>query len=48
MAQALGVSFKDDDGKEIALGAKEIAMIDSIDISNINPRLKETVFLHFI
>ena len=44
MAQALGVSFKDADGKEIALGAKEIAMIDSIDISNINPRLKETVF----
>ena len=44
MAQALGVYFKDADGKEIALGAKEIAMLDSIDISNINPRLKENVF----
>lgn len=48
MAQALGVSFKDADGKEIALGAKEIAMIDSIDISNINPRLKETVFTFYL
>ena len=44
---ALGVSFKDADGKEWRL-ARKIAMIDSIDISNINPRLRRDCFLHFI
>lgn len=39
MAQALGVSFKNQQGNEIALGAKEIAEIAQIDISQLDPRI---------
>lgn len=42
MAQALGVSFKDKEGKEIGYGGKALASIADIDISNIDVRLKET------
>ena len=41
MAQAIGVSFKDKNGKEIGYGGQELARICDIDISNIDPRLKE-------
>lgn len=39
MAQALGVSFKNQQGNEIALGAKEIAEIAQIDTSQLDPRI---------
>lgn len=39
MAKALGVSFKDESGKEIALGGEELIRIDKIDISNINKKI---------
>ena len=42
MAQALGVSFKDSEGKEIGNGGGELARIRDIDISGIDPRLKDT------
>lgn len=41
MAQALGVSFKDDVGKEIGFGGGELIKIREIDITNIHPLLKE-------
>lgn len=41
MAQALGVSFKNKEGNEIALGAKEIADITHIDMSNLDPRIHD-------
>jgi len=42
MAQALGVSFKDKEGSEIGNGGQELARIQEIDITNIDPRLKNT------
>jgi len=42
MAQALGVSFKDKDGKEIGYGGKELARIHDIDLSSIDLRLENT------
>lgn len=42
MAQALGVSFKDKEGKEIGNGGRELARIQDIDLTNIDPRLKDT------
>jgi glycerate kinase len=41
MAQALGVSFKDESGNEIGYGGGELSKIRKIDISNINPALKD-------
>lgn len=41
MAQALGVSFKDADGNEIPLGATGLGNIEKIDVSGIDPRLKD-------
>lgn len=41
MAQALGVSFKNKDGKEITLGAKEISEITQIDMTNLDPRIHD-------
>ena len=42
MAQALGWSFKDKDGKELAYGGGELANIAVIDQSNVDSRLKES------
>ncbi len=42
MAQALGVSFKTVDGKEIGFGGGELAKIAEIDITNVDPRLSKT------
>lgn len=41
MAQALGVSFQDRDGKEIGFGGGKLGNINYIDISNIDPRIKD-------
>ncbi len=41
MAQALGVSFKDKEGKEIGYGGGELEKIQLIDLTNLNPLLKE-------
>lgn len=40
MAQALGVSFKDDNGEEIGDGGGKLSRIQDIDIIGIEPRLK--------
>lgn len=40
MAQALGVSFLDSKGEEIGFGGEELARIDTIDMSNLDPRIK--------
>lgn len=42
MAQALGVSFRDRNGKEIGFGGGELRKIQEIDSTNINPLLKKT------
>ncbi|MDK2811517.1 MAG: glycerate 2-kinase, partial [Petroclostridium sp.] len=42
MAQALGVSFKDKDGKELGYGGGELEKLAVIDVSNIDPRIKDT------
>lgn len=39
MAQALGVSFKDQNGKELALGAAGIAELASVDVSGMNSKV---------
>lgn len=44
MAQALGISFKDANKKEIPLGAINLSDIDSIDSSNLDSRVPETSF----
>ncbi len=41
MAQALGVSFLDDQGCEIALGADSIDKIVTIDLEKLDPRIKD-------
>ncbi len=41
MLQALGVSFKDKNGKEINRGGGELNNIETIDLSNIDNRLKQ-------
>lgn len=41
MAKALGVSFYDDQGKDIPRGLAGLAKLASIDISKIDPRLKD-------
>lgn len=45
MATALGVKFYDKDGREIGLGGGELSKIYSIDISNLDDRLKECEFI---
>ncbi|SHE85687.1 glycerate kinase [Thermoanaerobacter uzonensis DSM 18761] len=45
MATALGVKFYDKDGREIGLGGGELSKIYSIDISNLDERLKECEFI---
>lgn len=42
MAQALGWSFKDKEGKELGYGGGELANIAVIDQSNVDSRLKES------
>lgn len=42
MAQALGVSFKDKEGKEIPRGARGLGLIDTIDVSGLDSRIEET------
>lgn len=42
MAQALGVSFKDAQGKEVGYGGGELARIASVDESGLDPRIRET------
>lgn len=42
MAQALGVSFKDSQGQEVGFGAASLADIRKIDVSNLDPRIKNT------
>ncbi len=42
MAQALGASFKDKNGKEIGFGGKALAEIVDIDLNGLDERLKET------
>lgn len=44
MLQALGYSFLDVDGKEIASPTTEISKISSIDDSRVNPLLSRTIF----
>lgn len=39
MAQALGVSFKTKGGQELGFGAKALEYLDSIDTSQLDPRL---------
>ena len=42
MAQALGVSFKDKEGKEIGDGGGSLSDLADLDLSNLDARLKET------
>lgn len=41
MAQALGYSFLDEDGKEVGFGGKELERVARIDTTNVDKRLKE-------
>lgn len=41
MAQALGYSFLDKDGKEVGFGGKELERVVKIDTTNVDKRLKE-------
>lgn len=45
LAQALGVSFLDADGKELSHGGGSLANLHTIDISHIHPLVKETEFI---
>jgi glycerate 2-kinase len=40
MLQALGVSFKDDQGKELSFGGGELSSLASIEVSQLDPRLQ--------
>jgi glycerate kinase len=40
MAQALGITLSDVDGKELGFGGKELSRLASIDVSCADPRLK--------
>ncbi|MDO4273839.1 MAG: glycerate kinase [Eubacteriales bacterium] len=40
MAQALGYSFLDKDGREIGFGGKELCRVETIDTSKVDKRLK--------
>jgi glycerate kinase len=39
MAQALGVSFKDSDGRELGFGGGAVARLTTVDISGLDPRI---------
>jgi len=41
LAQAMGVSFKDADGKELGYGGGELGRLAKIDVSGLDPRLAE-------
>lgn len=41
MVQALGGKLLDKDGNEIGFGGGELSKLDSIDISNLDNRLKD-------
>jgi glycerate kinase len=45
MAQALGASFKDSEGRELGFGGGELDKLDTIDISGIDSRLKDVEFV---
>ena len=45
MAQALGVNFKDKNGKEIGFGGGELNKIAQINTSNIDQRINDTEFI---
>ena len=42
MAQALGAIFLDKHGVTIGLGANQLALVEKIDLSQLDPRLKQT------
>lgn len=42
MAQALGALFTNEEGKEVGLGGGNLDKIAAVDLSNMDPRLKET------
>lgn len=42
MAQALGVSFKDKEGRELGYGGGPLADLASIDVSGLDPRVRDT------
>lgn len=42
MAQALGVSFKDEDGRELPYGGGPLEGLATIDITGLDPRLEHT------
>ena len=44
-AQALGVVFKDKEGNCLGYGAKYLEKIHTIDLSELDPRVKETEFI---
>ena len=43
-ARALGVRFLDKDGKELAGAGEDLEKVSSIDMSGLDPRVKETTF----
>lgn len=43
-ARALGVRFLDKDGKELAGAGEDLEKVSSIDMSGLDPRVKETAF----
>lgn len=45
MAQALGVSFLDKDGRELGFGGGELSKLDRIDTSRLDNRIKNTEIL---
>lgn len=44
MLQALGFSFKDENGEEIGFGGAELERVESVDVSGVYPVLKECEF----
>ncbi|WP_062106653.1 glycerate kinase [Bacillus niameyensis] len=45
MLQALGIEFKDQSGEEIGFGGGELGRIESINLENFDPRIRESIFL---
>lgn len=45
MMQALGVSFRDAEGREIGPGGAELARVEKVDLSGMDPRIAESEFL---
>jgi glycerate kinase len=45
MAQAVGISLKDEFGKEIPRGGAALSKLHSIDTSGIDPRIKQSEFM---